>query len=102
MSNEWLNRMRLIGDPVVDPIVAEHLSRAPADVGLLLRDLFRTTELPNAHPLVAAYMQALPNVEVSDPRIERGQLLFDLFGPEILLTLGACSLPLAYAAGSGA
>jgi hypothetical protein len=101
-SDEFLNRMRGIGDRVVDPIVAAHLAQRPAEVGSLLRELFQTTRMPDGHPLVVEYLRALPNIEIGGREIEQGQSLFDLFGPEILLTLGACALPLAYAAGNGA
>jgi hypothetical protein len=101
-SDEWLNKMRSIGDPPVDALVSEHLARSPKDLGSLLHDLFRTSRMPNDHPLVSAYMQLFPIVDVGDRRrVEQGQRLFELFGPEILLTLGSCALPLAYAAGNG-
>ncbi len=100
-SARWLASMRLVGDPVVDPIVAEHFAPG-ANVGELLGRLFRTSRMPEDHPLVSAYLRAMTEIAIGDRnRIERGQGLFELFGPEVLLILGSYSLPLAYAAGNG-
>ena len=94
--------MRQIGDPIADPLVADYCARQPGDVAPLLGRLFRAAGLPEEHPLVSRYLQALAPVELGDRRaIERGQLVFELFGPEVLLILGSYALPLAYAAGHG-
>jgi len=102
VSDEILDEMRTIGDPLVDSLLVERLAYSPSGPGPLLGELFRSGTMPEEHPVVSAYLRSLPEVDVSDPRIERGQRLFELFGPEILLTLGACSLPLAFACGNGA
>ena len=82
-------------------IVAEHFAPG-ANVGELLGRLFRTSRMPEDHPLVSAYLRAMTEIAIGDRnRIERGQGLFELFGPEVLLILGSYSLPLAYAAGNG-
>jgi hypothetical protein len=100
-SDEQLNAMRELGDPVVDDLVRAHFDSQPQAVGKLLGQLFSAPGMP-AHPLVESYMAALPEVALDDPdRIKLGQSLFDLFGPEVLLILGSCALPLAYAAGNG-
>jgi hypothetical protein len=98
-----LNQMRLAADPIVDDIVTRHLAANPGALGSLLSELFRTSGMSDQHPLVSAYMAALSPVDIGDPAvIQRGQRVFDLFGPEILLTLGSYALPLAYACGNGA
>lgn len=98
-----LDAARKIGDPIVDRVVLEHLAAHGArSLGEVTGALFRTKGLPKDHPLVAACLGALGDVELGDPEIiTRGQRLFALFGPEILLVLGTCSLPLAFAAGNG-
>jgi len=100
-SDEELNALRELGDPPVDAIVQAHFGSQPVGVGRLLGELFSAPRMPD-HPLIAAYLEALPEIELQDPeRIKLGQGLFDLFGPEVLLILGSCALPLAYAAGNG-
>lgn len=100
-SDEELTALRLLGDPPVDAVVQAYFGAEPVGVGKLLGELFSTPRMPN-HPLVAAYFEAVPELELEDPeRIKLGQSLFDLFGPEVLLILGSCALPLAYAAGNG-
>ena len=96
-----LDRMRELGDPLLDPLIEAHFSERPGEVGPLLGRLFSAPEMPE-HPLVQACMSALPELTLIDPqRIELGQSVFALFGPEVLLILGSCALPLAYAAGNG-
>jgi hypothetical protein len=101
-SDAWLERMRRVGDPSVDALVADHLGDRPGDVGRLLGHLFRTTRMPEDHPLVARYAQLPLPADLGDAAtIARGQRVFELFGPEVLLILGSYALPLAYAAGNG-
>ncbi len=96
-----LDRFRTIGDPVVDPLVQDYLNAAPQELGLLSRQLFTTPGLPK-HPLVDAYLERLSVEPLVDAEAStQGQELFDLYGPEMLLVLGSCALPLAYAAGNG-
>jgi hypothetical protein len=102
-SNEWLAKMRSVGDPSVDELIAEHVAtRDQESLRRLLRELFRTQRMPEADPLVRSYLTALPRSELVDRDVvARGQQLFGLFGPEVLMILGSYSLPLAYAAGHG-
>lgn len=102
LTNVRLDELRRVGDPVVDTIIGEYFARTRERVGPLIGSLFAKPKLPLEHPLVAACWRAFPRVPIEGAeRVERGQRLFDLFGPEILLTLGSCALPLAYAAGNG-
>lgn len=102
-SSEWLDRMRSVGDPGVDELIAEHVTtRGPESLDLLLRELFRTQRMPEADSLVRSYLTALPRIDLVDrDALARGQHLFGLYGPEVLMILGSYSLPLAYAAGHG-
>lgn len=101
-DDKSLNQMRLAADPIVDDIVTRHLAENPGALGKLLGELFRTSRMPDEHPLVSAYMAALSPVELGDQAvIERGQRVFDLFGPEMLLVLGSYALPFAFACGNG-
>jgi hypothetical protein len=102
--NPRLEAMRRIGDPEVDALVAEYLSSAgrPA-AGALMHALFSGGAMPPDHPLIRRYTAALnarPDPSLA-PAVSRGQTLFELYGPEILLTLGSYAVPLAYAAGNG-
>lgn len=98
-----LDALRQIGDPLIDSIVDEHARRHGTEaIGGVTGTLFRRSGLASEHPLVAACNEALGDIEIGDPEIiSRGQRLFALFGPEIFLVLGSCSLPLAFAAGNG-
>jgi ER-bound oxygenase mpaB/B'/Rubber oxygenase, catalytic domain len=96
-----LDHFRTIGDPAVDRLVHEHLEARPSELGLLTRQLFSAPGLPK-HPLVDSFLELLSSeapIHAEVPAL--GQQLFDLYGPEVLLVLGSCSLPLAYAAGNG-
>jgi hypothetical protein len=51
---------------------------------------------------VDAYLERLAGNAAPDAEgFTQGPELFDLYGPEVLLVLGSCALPLAYAAGNG-
>jgi len=103
-TDDKLNAMRMVCDPVVDEVIARYFASASKeDVGALMHTLFRQGVLPAAHPLVARYTAALdgwPEPPIG-AAVARGQRLFELYGPEILLTLGSYAVPLAYAAANG-
>lgn len=102
IDGERLKALRLAGDPVVDDLVRKHAGRSPEMLGELAAQLFRSARLPVDHPLVAEYLRIVPRVDLGDRvLLARGQALFALWGPEILLTLGCYSLPLVYAAAHG-
>jgi hypothetical protein len=103
LAESDLDAARQIGDPPVDAVVLDHVARhGPEAMRVAMASLFRTTGLPGDQPLVRAYLDALGDVELGDlDTIARGQQLFTLFGPEIFLVLGSCSLPLAFACGNG-
>ena len=102
VSNERLDELRRIGDPFVDALVERYFAETDESEGRLLGRLFADSELPFDHGLVEAYWHSLPESPIEEPeKVERGQGVFDLFGPETLLALGSCALPLAYAAGNG-
>jgi len=98
-----LDAARQIDDPIVDAVVSEYaLVHGGGALDALIGTLFRAPALPEDHPLVGAYLRAVSDIPLGNPEaIARGQRLFGLFGPEILLVLGFYSLPLAYAAGNG-
>jgi hypothetical protein len=103
VTDEVLDGMRRVGDPLVDPLVSAYEAQHGAkQLGGLLGQLFAGQGMPPDHPLVRAYESQVPVGALGDPSvIARGQRLFALFGPEVLLILGSYALPLAYAAGNG-
>jgi len=103
MNGETLDRFRTIGDPPLDRLVSAHAAdRGAHEVGRLLGRLFSAGGLPADEPLIAAYEAQAPPAPLAAPEtVARGQRLFELFGPEILLLLGAYALPVAFAAGNG-
>ena len=103
LGDRELDRFRQIGDPLVDAVVSEHLAcHGPEAMRAAMGTLFHSTGLPEGQPLVRSYLDALGDVNLGDSEtILRGQQLFGLFGPEIFLVLGSCSLPLSFACGNG-
>jgi hypothetical protein len=103
-SDAWLDSMRDVCDPIVDDVVGGYVEAASKkEIGALIGTLFREGRLDETHPLVARYsaaLDALPEPPIGEA-VARGQGLFSLFGPEILLTLGSFAVPLAYAAANG-
>jgi hypothetical protein len=97
-SNSVLDAMRELGDPPLDEAVRDHATRnGPAS----LAALFAQGSGEGEHPLLGA-VPAPAREELGDrATIERGQRLFSLFSPEIMLALGSYSLPLTYASGNG-
>jgi hypothetical protein len=101
LADESIDRLRTIGDPLVDRLVEDYFGASPAELGPLLGQLFSAPKMP-AHPLVDAYLAQFPQQSVADAEaLAKGQELFNLYGPEVLLVLGSCALPLAFAAGNG-
>ena len=60
-SAESLDRMRTVGDPGVDKLIAEHVAtHGPESLDRLLGKLFRSPRMPEDDPLVQRYLAALP------------------------------------------
>jgi hypothetical protein len=101
LDDEQLNRFRTVGDPSVDLLIADYFEAAPEELASLSKQIFSAPGLPE-HPLVARYLELLSTESAIEAEgLTLAQQLFDLYGPEMLLVLGSCSLPLAYAAGNG-
>jgi hypothetical protein len=104
-TNERLDAMREVGDPVADAAVGALF--AAGGVGAV-NDLTRTlvqndgiasAELP---PIIRDYLAetaALP--EIDSEKVRRGEAFFGALGPEILTALGFYGLPASYAAKKG-
>ncbi|MCV7040668.1 oxygenase MpaB family protein [Mycolicibacterium moriokaense] len=110
MSSRWtddvLDRMRGVGDEVADEPVRELLARGGLDeINALMSTLIRVrqpvpAELPNELEAYLGRTLALP--DWADPaKIERGQVLFEEWWPQITLCLFCGSLPASYAAANG-
>lgn len=113
-SDEMLDAKRSIGDPLADEVVADIFAEGEVDaVRKLLRHL-----VDNDHPLLVAEEDALPSplrehieryFDLSDAdlpsfdpaQIVAGQQVFELHGPEVLMTLCCYSLPASYTARKG-
>lgn len=111
-SDAALDACRTVGDPLADDLIAEIF--ADGDVGpvrALLRHLVDNDALlPASHDLPPHLVRHVERyLELSDaslPRIDpaaivAGQRMFELHGPEILMTLGCYSLPASYTASKG-
>src|SRR5271163_1133760 len=105
-TDELLDRMRELGDPVADTPVAAVLERGGVDaVNAMMQTLVGVDQpAPEALPdEIRAYLvETLPLPEWADmAKIKRGQQLFETWGLEIACCLFCASLPSAYAAAKG-
>jgi hypothetical protein len=100
-SDDFLDQMRRCGDPLADGAIAEVArSGQVAAVNDLLVSLVRNRGRPPAAlpRVIRDYLQKTEGVPAPDvPLIQKGEELFGLYGPEILLALGLYSLPYTYA-----
>lgn len=105
-TDEFLDSMRDIGDPVADIAVAQVLQRGGIDeVNAAMRTLVRADqqvpqELPDELKAYLAETLELPAWADQD-KIERGQQVFEKWGIYIALCLYCASLPSSYAAANG-
>lgn len=103
-----LEIVRLRGDPRADEVIADlFASRSLEAVNGLLMRLVATDDVPpeDLPPSVRAYFDDTASAARAglDPADQRAaERLFAAFGPEILLGLGAYSLPMCYAVGRAA
>jgi len=97
--------MRSVGDPIADAVVANLFEEGGVDsVNVLMRTLVVNDGLPSdlLPPVVRDYLARSAMFLEPDPgQVARGEELFGLYGPEILLTLGFYALPADYAAKKG-
>jgi hypothetical protein len=105
-TDELLDGMRLVGDRVADEPVRAVLERGGVDnVNAIMATLVRVDrpvpqELPDELEDYLDQTLVLPDWADRD-RIERGQRLFETWGPQISLCLFCASLPSSYAAANG-
>jgi len=106
-TDEFLDSMRLVGDPLADAVVAELFAggaNVVHAVNYLMRDLVENDDMPSrALPQpVRDYFGRRLLPDWTDPaRLRRGTELFHRYGPMIIMLLNAYSLPLSYAARKG-
>src|SRR5262249_18332343 len=94
-----------VGDPLADAVVAQLFADGDVDaVNGLMHALVRDDGLvpENLPAVVSDYLaQTRPRLELDPDKLARGQNLFALNGPEMLVALGFYSLPASYAARKG-
>jgi hypothetical protein len=104
-DDQFLDRMREIGDPLADQAVAAVLDgKGIEEVHRLMKTLVLNDQPPpdSLPPEIKDYLAETEIVEPPAlPRIKIGEDLFAEHGPEILMLLGCYSLPAAYAASKG-
>ncbi len=104
-TSELLDRMRGVGDPEADAVIAELFAKGEVGaVNALLQTLVKNDGLPSPllPEIVRSYLAQTRKEPLASPaELERAQNLFALVGPEMLLTLGFYSLPASYAARKG-
>lgn len=106
-----LERLRAVGDPLIDDAIAAELAAHPQPdprslFGAVVADLQRAKReaAPYAGPLAAALDQAhaWPAWADDEARLRRGQEVFNRYGLEMGAALVFAALPLAYASRDGA
>lgn len=100
-SEQFLEDMRLVGDPLADNAVASLFqSSGVYAVGELMKTLV-TNDHPAPDqfpPQLKAYLDATSQIALADPSaVAPGQRLFEVFGPEMMVVLLCYSLPACYA-----
>ena len=105
-SNELLDRMRQVGDPPADQVVAALADQGQIEsVNQLMHNLVYNDMPPpdSLSPVVRDYFDTTDDLPSwADPaKIRAGQDFFDRFGPQIAMVLNTYSLPMSYAARKG-
>jgi|CXWL01.1.fsa_nt_gi hypothetical protein len=105
-TNEFLNEMRGVADPLADDVVKSVIESGGLDeFNKMIRHLVNNRDaLPESMPkIVHDYFertQILP-AWADREKIVRGERVFDLYGPEMIMMLFFVSLPYAYATKKG-
>ncbi len=105
-TNEFLNKMRGMADPLADEVVKSVIESGGLDeFNKMIRHLVNNRDaLPESMPkIVHDYFektQILP-AWADREKIVRGERVFDLYGPEMIMMLFFVSLPYAYATKRG-
>lgn len=105
-TNEFLNEMRGVADPLADEVVKSVIESGGLDeFNKMIRHLVNNRDaLPESMPkIVHDYFektQILP-AWADREKIVRGERVFDLYGPEMIMMLFFVSLPYAYATKRG-
>ncbi|MEK6753869.1 MAG: oxygenase MpaB family protein [Chloroflexota bacterium] len=105
-TNEFLNEMRGVADPLADDVVKSVIESGGLDeFNKMIRHLVNNRDaLPESMPKsVHDYFektQILP-AWADREKIVRGERVFDLYGPEMIMMLFFVSLPYAYATKKG-
>lgn len=105
-TDEFLESMRSVGDPIADGVVAEvYATGQAARVNELLRSFHENwaavpTDLP---PLLGQYLEqsAVLPTWADGARIERGNEILGRYAPHIVVILHCWSLPMCYGAANG-
>ncbi len=104
-TNALLDEMRTQGDPLADAAVNQLFQEGDIQaVDALMQTLVRNDGLPSDKlpPVILDYLAQTSAIPLLDPeKVRRGEELFGVYGPEMLLVLGFYSLPAAYAARKG-
>lgn len=104
-TSEFLDRMRTIGDPEADSVIAELFAKGEVGaVNSLMETLVRNDGLPSPllPSIVRDYLTRTSHAALASAEdLSRAQNLFGLVGPEMLIALGFYSLPASYAARKG-
>lgn len=105
LNDPYLDSMRTVGDASIDPVVEGSLRMDPPGFYQLLRSITdnRSLEGLQGTPLEPFAVECQSMMDSADPaRVESGQMLFREYTAEIMMLLGALSLPYCYAAANGA
>lgn len=104
-TDAFLDNMRTLGDDPADKVVQALFEQHDVEgIRGLMDTLVKNDDIPSdlLPPVIRDYLQdtAAP-LDLDKEKISRGEHLFEIHGPEILLILGFYSLPADYAAKRG-
>jgi hypothetical protein len=106
LNDPYLDGMRAMADEAVDRGVESELTHGKTEIYSILQAIEDNASLPEAiqqSPFAKLDLPWTSLPEWADPdRIAAGQDLFDEYTAEIMMLLGALSLPYCYAAAKGA
>jgi hypothetical protein len=105
-TDTFLDEMRTKGDALADDVIARLFAEGKVNaVNQLMRSMVENDDIPSKDlpPYVIEYIEQTDAVvpKLDAARLRKAQELFALFGPEVMLVLGAYSLPATYSACKG-
>jgi len=114
INNEYLEKLRLVADPVADEVIAKIISGGfekkidQVFIAMVKNEGFRKDTLSHLGSDIVMILeeyidltQTLPEW-IDQDKLKIGERIFEIYGPEIFMLLNVFSLPLCYSCAKGA